>query len=193
VLLFLAVALSSYDTFRRNGEIRGMWPRYVYGAVPVLAVGVTATIASVGDRLRRMPRWAVASVVATFVGAGIGLSFFEAMRGVYDTSSLSVMIDRAGIVAPVPHPARWLVAIGLLWLVTLVAASWEVAECWVRRAESRAVVRDVRIPLPQPSSVASESPGDLKALRWTMANHTTSNNNSHARQATATAAASPRG
>jgi 4-amino-4-deoxy-L-arabinose transferase-like glycosyltransferase len=193
VLLFLAVALSSYDTFRRNGEIRGMWPRYVYGAVPVLAVGVAALIASAGDRLRRIPQWAVAVAVAGLVGGGVGVSFFEAMRGVYDTSSLSVMIDRAGIVAPVSHPARWLAAIGLLWIVTLAATSWAVAECWVRRAETRAVVRGVRIGVPQPSIVASESPGDLNALRWTMANHTHSNNNSHARQATATAAASPSG
>jgi hypothetical protein len=34
VLLLLAAALSSYATFRRNGEIRGMAPRYVYRCWP---------------------------------------------------------------------------------------------------------------------------------------------------------------
>lgn len=191
VLLFLAVVVSSFETFRRNGEIRGMWPRYVYGSVPVLAVGVTAAVATIGERLRRVPPWVMSVVVVVMVGSGAFISYVEAMRGMYTTSSIGEMIDRAGVVGPVAHPARWLVAIALAWVVTLAAVSWTFADCW---RQPVAKSRRLRLRVVQPrhvSTSASDSNGDRNALRCTMASHTHSNSTSHARHATAKAAASP--
>jgi|GEM_PF-4489208 len=125
--LFVSAAYSSYSTYHRNGEIRGLAPRYVYGAIPVLAVGAVAAVGMLARGRLRRDRLATALAFAGVAVAGVGGSFLVAMRGQYASASLSVVAGRAGVVAPVAHPLRWIAAIAVVWVAGVATAAWWVA------------------------------------------------------------------
>ena len=123
VALLAAALWSSYSTFHASGEIRGMAPRYVYGALPVFAVALVAAGSTVAARLQLRARW-VAAVIVLVAAAGTVVEFVEAMKGQYATASPGTMLHRAGIVSPVTHAGAWITAIALAWVVCVVAAAW---------------------------------------------------------------------
>ncbi len=131
--LFGAVAWASFDVHRTNGEVRGLAPRYVYLALPVLAVALVGALRTVAARLRVAPAGAKApsrllalGLVAVAAVGSVG-SFAVAMRGRYQTSSLSEALERAGVVSPVADPGPVLGAISAAWLaavLVVVGLSW---------------------------------------------------------------------
>lgn len=131
--LFGAVAWASFDVYRTNGEVRGLAPRYVYLALPVLAVALVGALRSVAARLRLAPAGArarnglLALGLAAVAAVGSAGSFVVAMRGRYQTSSLAEALERAGVVSPVAGPGPVLGAILAAWLAAVLAAvalSW---------------------------------------------------------------------
>ncbi len=130
LMLLLSAAFAAYSTFHRNGDIRGMAPRYVYGSIPVLATGVIAAVSAIAARMRAGRVFIVGVVVAAVSAVGTAGSFIYAMRGQYATTSFQLMIDRADVVAPLPHPLRWLVCIALAWGACVVAIALLVSQQW---------------------------------------------------------------
>ena len=122
VLLFLAAFATAYHSFHTEGQVSGLSPRYVYGAVPVLALGLAVALTSVGERIERVGARRVqlgALVVLALWGAG---SFAVATRGEYETYSLSRLFQRAGVVSPIAHPKLLFAMLALLWLSSLAGA-----------------------------------------------------------------------
>ncbi len=125
LLLFLATTWTSFTTFRANGEVRGMAPRYVYGSVPVLAVAAVAALAAIASRTKWLRSGRVVALSLLVVAfAGVVVSFVEAMRGLYATSSLHEMMGRAGVVAPVSRPTLFVVAAAVMWTMAMLATAW---------------------------------------------------------------------
>ncbi len=126
--LFVAVAWASFDVYRTNGEERGLAPRYVYLALPALAVGLIGALSTIGSRVglaaagdRTRGRLLALGLAAVAVVGSAG-SFVVAMRGRYQTTSLAELADRAAAVAPVADPVGLLAALGACWLVAVAAA-----------------------------------------------------------------------
>jgi hypothetical protein len=130
VALLLASAFTAYSTFRRNGEVRGMAPRYVYGSTPILAAGVVAGLSAIGTRLRAIRPSVVAAFIGVAAAAGTAGTFVVATRGQYATTSWSVVFERADVVAPVAHPASWMVLITMVWAACIVAIAFLVSQQW---------------------------------------------------------------
>lgn len=126
VLLVLASVVSSWDAYRRNGYFYGMAPRYAYGAVPVLAVMLTAALAAVGDRFRplRPARFHAGLLAATAV-IGVGAALAMNLRATYFTTDLALTFRRAGVIAPVTHPKAWLALLAVGWTAVLAGAAWQ--------------------------------------------------------------------
>jgi hypothetical protein len=126
VLLVLASVVSSWDSYRKNGYFYGMAPRYAYGAVPVLAVMLTAALAAIGDRFRplRPERFQAALLPATAL-IGVATALAMNLRATYFTSDLALTFRRAGVIAPVTHAKAWLVLLVLGWIGVVAAAAWQ--------------------------------------------------------------------
>lgn len=124
--LFVAAAVAAFDTFHASGEVRGLVPRYTFGAAPIAAVGAAAALAAIGRRLRldRVRSW-LAGVIVLLAGAWGGASFVVVLRGQYQAERLDTIFQRAGVVAPVANPKAWLAVLTALWLAATVAAAAE--------------------------------------------------------------------
>jgi 4-amino-4-deoxy-L-arabinose transferase-like glycosyltransferase len=129
--LVAGVLQASVSAYRRTGELRALAPRYVYPALPVLAIGAVAAAAAVADaRGWRVPRWALPAVLAT-AAAGVVASVARAGHAAYGTSSLSTLLDEARSVSPIGRPAPVLLAVAVGWAcctllaIALAARSWE--------------------------------------------------------------------
>lgn len=126
--LAVAAFKASFDVYRLNGEVRGLAPRYLYPALPVLALGMVAVGSVLAERLpeRWIPRAPAVAVGAWAAVAGVG-SLVLALTGLHDTTSLGRLIERASIVSPVPAASLWLAVVVIGWLVlstAVVAALW---------------------------------------------------------------------
>lgn len=125
VALIAAVLWASFKTYRLNGEVRALVPRYLYAVLPLLALAVVSAGATVLRRLAppSWPRWVlpVGIPVAAAV-AGFG-SFVRAIHGLYGTTDLSVLLDRARVVAPVANPGAWVTVLLAGWVLAIAAAA----------------------------------------------------------------------
>lgn len=122
LMLVLAVFYASFEVHRSNGEVRGVQGRYVYGAASVLAVGVAAASGAIKQRVARRARTSpllAAAALASFT-LGTIASFALAMRGLYATKSLTVLLDRAAIVAPVAEIELWLGLVTVAWMMVVL-------------------------------------------------------------------------
>jgi 4-amino-4-deoxy-L-arabinose transferase-like glycosyltransferase len=123
--LTAAVIWASFKTYRLNGEVRALAPRYLYAAMPLFALGAVSAAATVARRLdlpgrvRRLLPIAIPLLAAV---AGLG-SFVRAVHGLYGTTDLSLLLDRAGVLAPVAAPGPWTATILVLWGAAVVAAA----------------------------------------------------------------------
>jgi hypothetical protein len=126
--LAMGTLYASFDAYLRNGEVRGLAPRYVYAAAAVLSIGAVGAFATVARRLvpaRRHGLLAGAGVV--LLGAGAVASLIKAVTNSYGTASLSELRHRAPAVAPIGKPAPVAAVLVVLWVVALVAAVVAVA------------------------------------------------------------------
>lgn len=148
--LFAAASVAAYDTFHASGEVRGLVPRYLFGAVPVVAVAAAAAMATIGDRLglARIRGW-LAGAVVLLAGAWGGASFVVVLRGQYQTDDLGTVFQRAGVVAPVANPKAWLAVLTGLWLAATVAAAAELVRLPNGPADTGA---DEPEPEPEPAT-----------------------------------------
>lgn len=114
---------ASFDVYRLTGEVRGLAPRYLYPAVPLLAVGLAAAGGAVAARLPRRLRAPLAAIAVGLLAlvAGVG-SFVLAVTGLLDSTSIGRMVERADVVSPVGAPAMWLAALAIGWTAATVAA-----------------------------------------------------------------------
>jgi hypothetical protein len=115
---------ASYGVFHRNGEPRGLLGRYLYAAVPVLAIGAVGALRAGFSRLPR--RWRQGDVLlaaGTVVAGGLGLAgFTRAMHGLYGTTDLELLLRRARVVSAVAPVGWWLLGLGVAWLGALGTA-----------------------------------------------------------------------
>lgn len=129
VALAAAALYASFGLYRDTGSVRGIVGRYVYPGLPVLAIGVAASLRAAslrptGKKVQHGPSRAV--VAATILLSQIILmagSVGLALRGIYQTTDLSLLFDRASAVAPVARASIWAVACSLLWLAAVAAAA----------------------------------------------------------------------
>ena len=128
VALALSVLWASFTTYRSNGEIRGLAPRYLY---PGLALYAAAAVAPL-RRFLAQSRVIAFVVVGTAVIGGAG-SFIRAVHGLYGTRSTQLLLDRAAVVAPVKWPLLWLALLFVAWsaAIAAIAARW-----WLPEASS---------------------------------------------------------
>jgi 4-amino-4-deoxy-L-arabinose transferase-like glycosyltransferase len=148
-LLLGASALTAWETYRSNGEEHGLAPRYLYGAVPVLAVMLTAALVVVQRRLA--PRHAAAGHAAFLVLAGalgVVVSLAVSAHAMYFTTDWTLVFQRAGIVAPVSRPKAWLAVLGLLWVAATLAAAWLVARRRLDDEDAPALARQISSTRP---------------------------------------------
>jgi uncharacterized membrane protein len=125
---FVLLASSLYqawDAYRTNGVHNGLAPRYLYGAVPIMAVMATAAVAAIVQRLRFRP---VAFTHALLlVGTGIlgtVVSLVVSLHGMYFTTDWTLLFQRAGVMAPVAHVKAWMSVLAALWTLALAGAAW---------------------------------------------------------------------
>jgi 4-amino-4-deoxy-L-arabinose transferase-like glycosyltransferase len=127
-LLLGASALTAWETYRSNGDEHGLAPRYVYGALPVLAVMFTAALVVLHRRSRigrtplGRPRHLHAAFLVLAGAFGVVVSLVVSSHAMYFTTDWTLLFQRAGVVAPVARPKAWLAALGALWLVALAGA-----------------------------------------------------------------------
>jgi hypothetical protein len=121
VILVIGAVHASYSVYRSNGEVRGLLGRYAYPSLPLLAIALVAAVAAIARRLRLRG-------IGTFV-AGLAVlaalelaSFARAGHGLYATSHLGLLLDRAKTVLASSTPIPWIAVLGVVWLASLVAA-----------------------------------------------------------------------
>ena len=137
-VLLAGVLASSFGTYRRNGEIRGLLGRYLYPGLPVLAIGAVAAVAAIAVLLWRRPLPGVLLAAGTAVTAAFGLAaFMRAVHGFYGTRSLSLLLDRAEVVSAVPSVAGWLLVALIVWLGCIAAACYRAARVDLASSASR--------------------------------------------------------
>ena len=141
VLLGAASVATSYAVYRRSGEVRGLLGRYLYPGLPAIAIGLAAAVGAIADRLRAAPVRAAAA--AAWIG---GLTILaaaaaaHALRGLYGTSDLSLLLARAHAVAPTAVPGRWLAVAAVVAAAGVVAsAAFTVAAVRQENPKSAAV------------------------------------------------------
>lgn len=125
VALITAVLWASFKTYRLNGEVRALAPRYLYAVMPLFALAVVSAGAMVVRQLAppSWPRWILPlgmPVVAAVAGFG---SFARAIHGLYGTTDLSVLLDRAHAVAPVANPGAWATVLLVCWVLAIAVAA----------------------------------------------------------------------
>lgn len=124
-MLVAAVIWASFTTYRLNGESRALVPRYLYAVLPIFALATVSAAAMTARRIAPpgWSRWALPLGIPV-VGAVAGLgSFVHATRGLYGTSDLSLLLDRAHVVAPVASPGPWVAALLVGWVLAIAAAA----------------------------------------------------------------------
>ncbi|HJR26799.1 MAG TPA: glycosyltransferase family 39 protein [Acidimicrobiales bacterium] len=123
-LLFAASAYTAWDTYQSNGYHHGLAPRYVYGAVPIMAVMAAASLGAVRRRLRLqgVPALHAALLVGSAV-LGTVVSLVVALHGMYFTTDWTTLFQRAGIMAPVAHVKAVLALVALLWTAAIAGAA----------------------------------------------------------------------
>jgi hypothetical protein len=125
VALTLAVIWASFKTYRLNGEVRALVPRYVYPALPLIALAAVGAATTVARRAlpTAWSRWALpVGIPVLAVVAGLG-SFLHCIRGLYGTSDLSLLLDRAGAIAPVTAPGPWALVLLVGWSLSVALAT----------------------------------------------------------------------
>lgn len=123
--LIAAVLWASFKTYRLNGEVRALAPRYLYAVLPLFALAAVSAGATVVRRMAppSWPRWVLPlgiPVVAAVAGFG---SFVRASHGLYGTTDLSVLLDRARAVAPVANPGAWATVLLVCWVLAIATAA----------------------------------------------------------------------
>ncbi|MGQ0615782.1 MAG: glycosyltransferase family 39 protein [Acidimicrobiia bacterium] len=124
--LVASVLYASYRTFHRNGEVRALVPRYLYTALPVLALGLVGSGAAIAARFRPRragDRSALPLLVLAAAAVGGAGSVAVCLTGMYGTRSLPTLLDRAGAIAPVDHVGVWLAALAAAWAIFVAAAA----------------------------------------------------------------------
>jgi hypothetical protein len=124
--LFPAVLLAgalqaSFAVFRDNGEVRGLLGRYLYPALPVIAVGAVAAARTIARRLRVPTRAVFAMGTLTCAALGVA-ALTRALHGLYGTTDTHLLLRRAAAVAPVPSVGRWLAVTMVLFASGIIAA-----------------------------------------------------------------------
>jgi hypothetical protein len=128
LVLVFAVIWASFKTYRSNGEVRALVPRYVYPALPLMALAAVSALATTArraasQRWARWSRWALpVGIPLLALGAGLA-SLLHAMRGLYGTSDASLLLDRAGAIAPLATPGPWALIILEAWAVAVAVAA----------------------------------------------------------------------
>lgn len=128
VALAAAALYASFGVYRESGSVRGLVGRYVYPGAPVLAIGAAASARAASlrpsGRVQHGPgRATVAAFIVVAQVVLMGGSFRLALKGLYRTSDLEVVFERARAVAPVAGVELWLAACGALWLASTAAAA----------------------------------------------------------------------
>jgi 4-amino-4-deoxy-L-arabinose transferase-like glycosyltransferase len=156
--LFPAVLLAgalqaSFAVFRDNGEVRGLLGRYLYPALPVLAIAAVAAGRAVVRRLRlpARPVFAAGAVACALLALA---ALTRALHGLYGTTDIHLLLRRAAAVAPVASVGGWLAALAVLWAGALATALFVVL-----RANGRVPAR-----LSGPSSVGISDPDYERAV-----------------------------
>lgn len=154
--LLVASYKASFDVYQVNGEVRGLAPRYLYPALPVVAVGLSAVGRTIADRLpRHVIEHTVPALVAGLAVIGGGGSFLLAVTGLYDSTSITELLDRASRTSPVSAPGGWLLLLGVGWAATVAAVvslTGRLSAGAVRRASRSALddadgLRSVAVPV----------------------------------------------
>jgi hypothetical protein len=125
VSLALGTLYASVDGYRRDGQLRGLAPRYVYPAAAVLAIGAVAALAAIAGRVvpGHLRRWLLPAGVAVLSLVGGVASVARAVQGSFGTSSWADIADRARAVSPIGRPMEVLAPIALAWVAVLVLAA----------------------------------------------------------------------
>jgi 4-amino-4-deoxy-L-arabinose transferase-like glycosyltransferase len=124
--LALGTLYASVDGYRYTGKLRGLAPRYLYPAAPLLAIGAVAALAVLARRWSRSWRWAAPAGMAVLALAA-GLSVLRCIQGAFGTSSWAVIAHRARAVSPIGRPMEVALALGVLWLAALGATAWRLS------------------------------------------------------------------
>jgi 4-amino-4-deoxy-L-arabinose transferase-like glycosyltransferase len=147
IALVTAVIWASFKTYRTNGEVRALAPRYLYAVLPLLALAVVSAASTVARRIgpQTWPRWVLPlgiSVAAAVAGFG---SFVRAVSGLYGTTDLALLLDRAHAVAPVADAGPWELVLFACWVLAIATAA---ASSFAIRASARHAMKS-----PQPAHV----------------------------------------
>ncbi len=124
--LIAAVVWASFKTYRLNGEVRALVPRYLYAVLPLIALAAVSAGTTVVRRLAppSWPRWILPvgiPVVAAVAGFG---SCVRAVHGLYGTTNQSVLLGRAHVISPVANPRTWVTVLLLGWVLAVGVAAF---------------------------------------------------------------------
>jgi 4-amino-4-deoxy-L-arabinose transferase-like glycosyltransferase len=128
VALAVAALYASFGLYRDTGSVRGIVGRYVYPAAPMLAIAVAASIRAATSRPRGRVQHGPgrAAVAITIVIAQLVLmagSLRVALKGLYQTTDLALLLDRAAATAPVAQSRAWAIACVVVWVVATLGAA----------------------------------------------------------------------
>ena len=128
VALAVAALYASFGLYRETGSVRGIVGRYVYPGLPVLAIGVAASVRAAtsrpSGRVQHGPgRVAVAATIVITQVVLMAGSVRVALKGLYQTTDLALLFDRAAATAPVAQARAWATACAVIWIVATVAAA----------------------------------------------------------------------
>jgi hypothetical protein len=100
-----------------------------------MAVMATAVVVAVVGRLRnrRFVPFAHALLLLGSAVLGTVVSLVVSLQGMYFTTNLRLLFQRAGVMAPVSHVKAWMALLALLWGLSLLAAAWLV---WRNRLDA---------------------------------------------------------
>jgi hypothetical protein len=128
VLLALASLRASFAVYRVSGERRGVAGRYLYPALPVLAIGASAAAGTLAVSVRRAvaPAHVLAAGIAAAAVVGTAGSLAVALHGLYDTRSVGVLLDRASVVSPWAAAPVVLPLLVIAWIATVSGVVWSV-------------------------------------------------------------------
>lgn len=154
VVLAVAALYASFGVYRDTGSVRGIVGRYLYPAAPVLAIAVAASLRAASirpsGRVQHGPSRATVavSIVASQVLLMAG-SVRLALKGLYQTTDLTLLFDRAHATAPVAQARPWAVGCALVWTAATVAAAVLARDLTPKSAGPRPVRTPRRRPRPE--------------------------------------------
>lgn len=129
VALAVAALYASFGLYRDTGSVRGIVGRYVYPAAPVLAIGVAASLRAAslrpaGRKVQHGPgRVVVAATILVTQLLLMAGSVWLALKGLYQTTDLTLLFDRAHATAPVAQSRFWAIACSTVWCAAVIAAA----------------------------------------------------------------------